>query len=283
MMKKKLQNTNRAESKRKFDLIESNPTKMTVIKKKMPLKSELNTQLTDLQAKYESLEIENKQNKETIKNLEENVKSLQQQNMSKPKESCKLSTVSVQTEEIILCHKCDYEADDIYELDAHTYSEHLPESYLTCRYCEYGFDTKKELMIHRKKHHIDRVNTCRDFSNGVCPFVDSVCWYKHSEAVLTIGEVSNTFKCNLCDEGYTSKSEIMYHKKLKHRAPQCKNNIQGTCWFGEEKCWFAHNQIKESDKNENDEENTKNNEIMEKMFKMMETFTERIMKLEERI
>ena len=76
-MKKKLQNTNRAESKRKFDLIESNPTKMTVIKKKMPLKSELNTQLTDLQAKYESLEIENKQNKETIKNLEENVKTLQ--------------------------------------------------------------------------------------------------------------------------------------------------------------------------------------------------------------
>ena len=59
-MKKMLQHTNKAEAKRKFDLIESNPTKMTVIKKKMPLKSELNTQLKEIQAKYESLEKETK-------------------------------------------------------------------------------------------------------------------------------------------------------------------------------------------------------------------------------
>ena len=71
--------------------------------------------------------------------------------------------------------------------------------------------------------------------------------YKHSEAVIT--EVSNTFKCNICDEGYASKSEIMYHKKQKHRVSECKTNITGSCWFGEEKCWFAHYKIKENDEN----------------------------------
>ena len=91
------------------------------------------------------------------------------------------------------------------------------------------------------------MNTCRDFSKGVCPFVESVCWYKHREAVIT--EVSNTFKCNICDEGYTNKSEIMFHKKQKHRVSECKTNITGTCWFGEEKCWFAHYKIKENDEN----------------------------------
>ena len=115
---------------------------MTVIKNKMPLKSELNTQLNDLQAKYESLDQENKQNRETIKHLEEKVRGLQQQKISKPKESCIVRTASV--------HKCDYEPEDVYDFDAHTYSEHAPENYLTCRYYEYGFDTKKELMIHRK-------------------------------------------------------------------------------------------------------------------------------------
>ena len=79
MMKKMLQHTNKAEAKRKFDLIESNPTKMTVIKKKMPLKSELNTQLKEIQAKYESLEKETKTNRETIKILEEKVRWLQLQ------------------------------------------------------------------------------------------------------------------------------------------------------------------------------------------------------------
>ena len=65
----------------------------------------------------------------------------------------------------------------------------------------------------------------------------------------------------------------MYHKKRKHRVSECKTNITGTCWFGEEKCWFAHYEIKENDENgkndrnendrnendktENDEENIK--------------------------
>ena len=41
--------------------------------------------------------------------------------------------------------------------------------------------------------------------------------------------------------------------------------------------------MNESDTKENDEENAQNNEIMEKIFNMRETFTECIMKLEERI
>ena len=33
-------------------------------------------------------------------------------------------SVSVQTDEIFLCHKCSFEGEDIYDLEAHTYSEH---------------------------------------------------------------------------------------------------------------------------------------------------------------
>ena len=198
-------------------------------------------------------------------------------------ESCLASEVFVQTDEIILCHKCDYQAEDNIDLDGHTYSEHAVENNLTCRYCENAFDTKKELMIHRKKYHIERVNVCREFSKGVCPLTDSVCWYNHQEKVNEVGTIS--FNCNKCDEVFSNKSEYMHHKKPKHRnyIPYCSNHLQGTCWFDETKCWFSHDNTNVSDKSENDNGKTENKEIMEKIFNMMENFTKRIMKIEERL
>ena len=43
-----------------------------------------------------------------------------------------IDSVSVQTDEIFLCHKCSFEGEDIYDLEAHTYSEHSTGEYLTC-------------------------------------------------------------------------------------------------------------------------------------------------------
>ena len=74
-----------------------------------------------------------------------------------------------------------------------SYTEHDAEHYLTCRFCENCFNTKKELMIHRKKYHIERVNICRDFSKGVCPFVDNVCW--HDQTVIEREIATTKLKC----------------------------------------------------------------------------------------
>ena len=76
----------------------------------------------------------------------------------------------------------------------------------------------------------------------------------------------------------------MYHKKKSHRnkIKPCKNNILGTCWFGESNCWFEH----ETEENDNIKTNgisNTNEEVIAKMFNLMETFTNRIMKLEETI
>ena len=75
------------------------------------------------------------------------------------------------------------------------------------------------------------MNICRNISRGVFPFVENVCLYMHSETVNKIGEVSNTFKCNKCDEGFTNKTEVIYHSKQNHSVPESKNNNQGCCWF----------------------------------------------------
>ena len=77
----------------------------------------------------------------------------------------------------------------------------------------------------------------------------------------------------------------MHHKKAKHRnyIPDCSNHLQGNCWFDETKCWFSHDNTNVSDKRENDNGKTENKEIMEKIFNMMENFTKRIRKIEERL
>ena len=119
--------TNKVEIKRKVKLIEANPTNIiSVNKKKAPLKSELLAKLIALEGQYDVLEKENKQHIEFIKSLELKVKGLQEI-ASKDKDSPILESVSVQTDEIILCHKCDYEAEDRYDLDAHTWSVHESE------------------------------------------------------------------------------------------------------------------------------------------------------------
>jgi hypothetical protein len=172
MMKTKMQHTNKADMKKKVELINANPA----VKKKAPLKSDICAQLKDLQEKYGDLEKENNWNKAIINQLEFKVRQFEENDSSRVDKLPELLSVSVQTEKIILCHKCDFEAEDRSHIDAHTCTDHSSDNYLTCRYCEYCFGTKKELMIHRKQHHLDKVNMCRDFARGICPFVDKICW-----------------------------------------------------------------------------------------------------------
>ena len=159
-MKQKVMHTNKVEIKRKVKLIEANPTNII---KKAPLKSELLAKLIALEGEYDALKKENEHNIEVIKTLELKVKGLQEIS-SKAKDSPILESVSVQTDEIILCHKCDYEAEDRYELDAHTWSAHDDESMevhdyggeihkvdnyaddFKCNFCDNNFKTKRDMM-----------------------------------------------------------------------------------------------------------------------------------------
>ena len=172
-----MQHTYKADQKRKIEIIDSKPnTTKPAVQKKAPLKSEVCAQLKALQEKYTALEEENKWNTAIINQLELKVSQFEENESLKIYKHPESDSVPVQTDEIILCHKSDYQAEDNIDLDGHTYSEHAVENYLTCCYCQNAFDYKKELMIHWEKYHIERVNTCRDFSEGVCPFTDRVCW-----------------------------------------------------------------------------------------------------------
>ena len=177
------------------------------------------------------------------------------------------------------CTICNYEAEDMYDLDAHTWSEHddgdESDHHKFCKFCDDGYDNLRDLMIHNKKEHSDKVNTCWHFSVGNCPFGDENCWFIHSS--------DKEYKCNLCGETYSNQTDYLNHKKRNHEnsVKKCKNMNNGSCKYGDERCWFKHtDQTKMKENEETETIFNEKNEVVQKLFMMMEKMTEQIFQME---
>ena len=77
----------------------------------------------------------------------------------------------------------------------------------------------------------------------------------------------------------------MQHKKIDHkqRVKNCKNESNGSCIYGKNKCWFKHKETEEINGTEKDHdkiEHNENREVIQSIVKMMETLTERIVNIE---
>lgn len=182
-------------------------------------------------------------------------------------------------------NKCEYvaDSDDEHDLDAHVFSEDC-DQHLACLYCGRNFQTKADLMLHRKQEHEEKVKPCRHFSGGGCVLGDDACWFSHK--ISSPDKPLTSFKCNYCEKVFDNRYEFMHHRKLEHAqsVPHCKKANSGTCWFGARNCWFLHEadtSIQNGNK-ENLNGNNYNEEVIQKIFDMMETFTTRIVQLEQK-
>ena len=153
MMKHKMQDDIKKGIKRKIE-IESKGTKT-----KAPLKADLIIQLKEAQEKCNALEATNKRNIEIIQGLKEKIESMEKEKDMVSKETqvdtglelkcsecnfnatsnSKISVHMVEhhgwshdqsqedldsSEGVRFCKRCDYEAQDRYELDGHIWMEH---------------------------------------------------------------------------------------------------------------------------------------------------------------
>ena len=111
-----------------------------------------------------------------------------------------------------------------------------------------------------------------------CTWGDT-CWFSHDQVKKQEG-----FKCTICGTSFTSKSELMIHRKIEHdrKVKQCKNETIGKCPYGSKFCWYNHTDItKEIENNPNIDLNNQNNDITKQLFDMMENFAKRILQLEQ--
>ena len=186
------------------------------------------------------------------------------------------------------CDKCSYEAEDLYDFDAHRWSEHIsysedsPDS-IVCSFCDQIFERKGELMRHKKNEHEENVKTCWKFTAGNCTFEDDKCWFMHNREIK-----STEYKCQLCEKVFATLPDFMQHRKRFHEqiVQECKNETKGSCIYGKRNCWFRHKEnestkeINETINKHNEDDSKENNEVIERMMKMMETLTKRIVQME---
>ena len=99
---------------------------------------------------------------------------------------------------------------------------------------------------------------------------------KNAVSAISIVQLSGA-ECTICAIKCATLFQFLHHKKLEHKE-SVKRFINNVKYAGLEipKCWFLH------EKKSIHEENKKK-EITEKIFSMMETFSNRIVELENQI
>ena len=131
--------------------------------KKKPLtKAELIVKFKALEERSDKLAEENKALAEENQTLRVRVTSLESSKQQIAKETIENETQTIEIdaeneiEESFNCKTCVFEADDIYDLDAHWFSTKCGDSLIACHFCEMNFQTKGDLMKHRKHNHPEK-------------------------------------------------------------------------------------------------------------------------------
>ena len=153
--------------------------------------------------------------------------------------------ISLRSQDPRNCELCEYEAENMYDFDAHTWELHMSSlengpNFIPCTFCDDTFENNRDLMNHKKKEHTEKVQICWNFSAGACPYGEQRCWFTHSKE--RVNSSLSEYKCNFCDTKCVNQSELLKHRKMRHKenVPQCRNFKNGECKFGKEKCWFNH-------------------------------------------
>ena len=151
------------------------------------------------------------------------------------------------------------------------------------------------MMNHRRDDHPEVNTKCRFYLKGICVYEDAKCWYKHKESFeeTQVQDKSEDFKCNFCEEIFTSKSAMLKHRKLHTEAAmfKCRDFKQGYCRFTSNECWYEHEKMNTNEEKEEEEvdessvfqkarPNPNPPDMMERMMTMVEKLMMKVENLE---
>ena len=142
------------------------------------------------------------------------------------------------------CKDCPFQGENGLELKRHIQrTKHRPSEHIEeCYTCKKEFSSYWDLMNHRKTEHPSS-RPCRYFVNDECRFDSEKCWYRHVDnSKHESREIELNLQCNVCDDNFNLRSDLMSHKKTKHpdKVSKCKLFSQGNCTSDENSCWFVH-------------------------------------------
>ena len=151
------------------------------------------------------------------------------------------------------CNNCDFQASTRTILMNHckkspghqpcTQKQRLGQTgVVECYTCKEEFRSYHDLMNHRKKAHPSK-KKCRYYLKGECDFSSEECWYIHENVIKEDSSThqSSDMECYVCKNTFTSKYDLMEHKKKNHPSNiLCDKFLQGACKRSAEDCHYKH-------------------------------------------
>ena len=120
------------------------------------------------------------------------------------------------------CDKCDFQTTSKSNLIKHKTLKHgqvvqEEEETFECDNCTSQFDTKWSMMNHIRDDHKEKKEKCKYYQQNRCSFSAKACWNSHEERGNKSHPVNiEQNKCFTCQMVFSTKHEMMKHKKLKH-------------------------------------------------------------------
>ena len=109
-----------------------------------------------------------------------------------------------------VCNRCDYEAEDRYELDGHLWYGHEEDEdgHVFCKFCDEKFANIPNMMMHKKIKHREKIDFCQNYNAGGCPFENKKCWFHNTR--------NNEMNCNICEQTLNRKSHFIKHRRVHY-------------------------------------------------------------------
>ena len=156
------------------------------------------------------------------------------------------------------CLECDFQTNTEIHLKNHmetshhkviTHSGRTSKERKPCHNCDHVFENTKDLFKHRKEVHPSTQKcTYYNTEKGCKHGLD--CLYIHEEMMEEATQQSDTnprnlspaHSCRICNESFSSKHELMKHRKKDHmdKVRPCRDFLQNVCHRGDSKCWYKH-------------------------------------------
>ena len=149
----------------------------------------------------------------------------------------------VQVDECIQNVSC--EGDCQHKSCGNRITQKSEEHKVTCNSCKQKFRDKNTMMDHKRDSDHPSKHKCNKFPE--CERGDQ-CWYVHGKQIVQQGthrkaQENPTFACNVCEQVFTDRNIMMFHKKRVHPSNiMCSNFLNGYCRRGisGEFCWYKH-------------------------------------------
>ena len=177
--------------------------------------------------------------KERLKIKNNDLKSVNELNKVIEKESSQ----SEKKESMVTCVMCEYPFKTITALNKHILKHKKPvievEMNQNCGICASEFSSNNEFRRHIKIKHTMQYNCNKcDFQGSSNIILTKHINLKHR---AKDDQVDGTFKCQECDEQFSSFWSLNNHMRDHHvKTKICKHFKEGRCRFSANECWDKH-------------------------------------------